>query len=274
MYFLRLLGKAFRLWFRRGADESAAALAYFMPFALTPLIILSITIVGFIYGTERVMLMLVRWGNAIDPGVTDLISSSVENFDSIATHYYWPLIGFVFLSIMIYITLNSLMVGFHKLWEVERYGWRNFLSRMWRITLFIGVIQGYLVATIILDDTFSFAASLTGLTIWPVLSFFTGLLLTILLLSIAYGLLALQAPSFSGRFMGAAVAGLFLLFSRELVAFHFTTAPVQTLFGAAGLLITLLVWVYVAAGIILYGAAFARVYDEARSSRTGLPLNR
>jgi membrane protein len=273
MYFLRLFGKAFRLWFRRGADESAAALAYFMPFALTPLIILSISIVGLIYGVERVTAMLIRWGNAIDPGVTDLVSSSVENFDAVATHYYWPLIGFVFLSVMIYITLNSLMVGFHKLWEVERYGWRNFLSRMWRITLFIGVVQCYLVGTIILEDTFAFASSVTGLTMWPVLSFFTGLLLTILLLSIAYGLLALQAPSFSGRFMGAAVAGLFLLFSRELVALHFTTAPVQTLFGAAGLLITLLVWVYVAAGIILYGAAFARVYDEARGGRTGLPNN-
>jgi membrane protein len=274
MYFLRLLGNAFRLWFRRGADESAAALAYFMPFALTPLIILSISIVGLIYGAERVTAMLIRWGNAIDPGVTDLVSSSVENFDAVATHYYWPVIGFVFLSIMIYITLNSLIVGFHKLWEVERYGWRNFLSRMWRITLFIGVIQCYLVGTIILEDTFAFAASVTGLTVWPVLSFFTGLLLTILLLSVAYGLLALQSPSFSGRFVGAAVAGLFLLFSRELVALHFTTAPVQTLFGAAGLLIALLVWVYVAAGIILYGAAFARVYDEARGGRTGLPSNR
>ncbi|MCU0678731.1 MAG: YihY/virulence factor BrkB family protein [Candidatus Pacebacteria bacterium] len=267
MYFLRLLGQAFRLWFRRGADESAAALAYFMPFALTPLIILSISIVGIIYGVERVTAMLVRWGNSIDPGVTDLVSSSVENFDAVATHYYWPMIGFVFLSIMIYITLNSLMVGFHKLWEVESYGWRNFLSRLWRITLFIGVLQCYLVGIIILEDTLAFAASVTGLTLWPILSFFTGLLLTILLLSIAYGLLALRAPSFSGRFVGAAVAGLFLLFSRELVAFHFTTAPVQTLFGAAGLLITLLVWVYVAAGIILYGAAFARVFDEARGLR-------
>lgn len=274
MYFLRLLGRAFVLWFRRGADESAAALAYFMPFALTPLIILSISIVGFLYGAERVTAMLVRWGNAIDPGVTDLVYNSVQNFDSVATHYYWPIIGFVFLSFMIYITLNSLMVGLHKLWEIEIYGWRSYISRLGRITLFIGVLQGYLVSVMLLEDTLAYATSLTGWTLWPVLNFLASFLLTMLLLTIAYGLLSLRAPSFTGRFVGAAVAGLFLLFSRELVAFHFTTAPVQTLFGAAGLLITLLVWVYVAAGIILYGAAFARVYDEATGKRNTLPQNR
>ena len=264
MYFLRLLGRAFVLWFRRGADESAAALAYFMPFALTPLIILSISIVGLMYGAERITNMLIRWGNAIDPGVTDLVYSAVTNFDSVATHYYLPIIGLVFLSIMIYITLNSLTTGFHKMWGVEVYGWRSYISRLGRMTLFILVVQCYFVALMLLEDILAFAFSVTGGTIWPLLSFMTRFLLTMLLLTIAYGLLALRAPSFSGRFLGAAVAGLFLLFSRELVAFHFATAPVQTLFGAAGLLITLLVWVYVAASIILYGAAFARVYDEAR----------
>jgi membrane protein len=216
------------------------------------------------YGVERITNMLIRWGNAIDPGVTDLVYSAVTNFDSVATHYYWPVVGLVFLSIMIFITLNSLITGFHKLWGIEIYGWRSYLSRIWRMTLFIGVIQCYLVTIMIFEDTFAFADSLIGSSLWSILSFFATFLLTMLLLTIAYGLLAHRAPSFSGRFLGAAVAGLFLLFSRELVAFHFATAPVQTLFGAAGLLITLLVWVYVAASIILYGAAFARVYDEVR----------
>ncbi len=264
MSFVRLFSRALLLWFRRGGDEAAAALAYFTPFALTPLIIFSITIVGFIFGTERVVAMLLRWGNSIDVGVADLVYSSVQNFDSIATHYYWPLIGFVFLSIMIFITLNSLTTGLHRLWDIEIYGWRSYLSRFWRITVFIGVIQCYLVTIIILSNMIVFASKIVAGPWWGFVSFTVGFLATTLLLAIAYGLLALRAPSFSGRFIGAAVAGLLLLFSRELVEFHFSTAPVQSLFGAAGLLITLLVWVYVGASIILYGAAFARVYDDAR----------
>ncbi len=264
MYFLRLLGRAASLWFRRDADQHAAALAYFTPFALTPLIIFSISIVGFIFSAERIIEILLRWGNRIDPGITDLMYSSVQNFDAIATHYYWPIIGAAFLTIMIYITLNSLIAGLHKVFEVEVGGWRSYLSRLWRITVFIFVIQCYLVFVIILGEVMTYVSNLTGWGVWLFVSFFMSFLSTMLLLAIAYGLLSLRAPSFPARFMGASVAGILLLFSRELVELHFTTAPVQTIFGAAGLLISLLVWVYVAAGVILYGAAFARVFDEAR----------
>ncbi len=264
MYFLRLLGRAAGLWFRRDADQHAAALAYFTPFALTPLIIFSISIVGFIFGADRITEILLRWGNAIDPGVADLLYSSVENFDTIATHYYWPIIGAAFLTVMIYITLNSLIAGLHKVFDVEITGWRSYLSRLWRITVFIFVIQCYLVCVIILGEAVSYISEVTGWGVWSLVAFFMSFLLTMLLLAIAYGLLSLRAPSFPARFMGASVAGILLLFSRELVELHFTTAPVQTIFGAAGLLISLLVWVYVSAGIILYGAAFARVFDEAR----------
>ncbi len=265
--FFSLCGRAARLWIRSEADQHAAALAYFTPFALTPLIIVSISIVGLAYGAERVVGMLLGWGNNIDPAVTHLIYSSVQNFDVVKTHYYWPIIGFAFLSIMIIIALNSLSLGLHKLWGVDARGWANYIGRFFRILFFVFILQMYLVGMILLADTFSFVSNITNWTIWPFVIFFASFLATMLLLTLAYGVLVQRAPSFSARFLGASMAGLLLLFSRELVALHFATAPVQTLFGAAGLLIVLLVWVYVVACLVLYGAAFAAVYDEARKAR-------
>ncbi len=262
MSFLRFFLKSAVLWYRKEADNHAAALAYFTPFALTPLIIFSITIVGFLVGAERVVAMLLRWGNAIDPGVTELLYASVQNFDSLETHFVLPIVGLVFLSIMIFVALNSLTIGLHKMWDVDATGWRNFFRRLWRIALFIFILQAYLVFIILLGDTLAYVSTFTGWTLWPLVNFIVFFLCTMVLLAIAYGMLALKAPSFAGRFVGAAVAGFLLLFSRELVALHFTTAPVQSLFGAAGLLIVLLVWVYVSAVVIFYGAACAQVYDS------------
>ncbi|MFM2424008.1 MAG: hypothetical protein RLZZ70_397 [Candidatus Parcubacteria bacterium] len=262
--FLRLFTKAARLWIRRDADQHAAALAYFTPFALTPLIIISISIVGLIYGADRVIAMLLRWGNAIDPGVTNLLYYSVENFGLITDHYYLPIFGLLFVSIMIFITLGSLVSGLHKMWSVEVTGWRSYVARLGRIAVFIVVLQAYLVTILMVADTFTAVALFTTWGGFVYVRFIIAFVLTMLLLTFAYGTLALRSPSFQARFVGAAVAGLMLLFSRELVTLHFTTAPVQSLFGAAGLLITLLVWVYVAASIILYGAAFAKVYEDER----------
>lgn len=262
MSFLRFFVTSARLWSRKEADQHAAALAYFTPFALTPLIIFSVTIVGFIVGAERVIAMLLRWGNAIDPGVTNLLVESVANFDDFATRYVLPLVGLAFLSIMIFVAINSLTAGLHKMWGVEAHGWRNYLRRLVRISLFVLILQAYLVFIIILGDTLAYLSGVAGGPLWPIIGSLITFLSTMVLLAIAYGLLALRAPSFAGRFVGAAVAGFVLLFSRELVGLHFTTAPVQSLFGAAGLLIVLLVWVYVGAVAILYGAACAYVYDS------------
>ncbi len=261
MSFIRFFWRAACLWYRREADNHAAALAYFTPFALTPLIIFSITIVGFLVGVDRVTAILLRWGNAIDPGVTELLYTSVQNFDMLESHYFAPLFGMVFLSVMIFITLNSVTAGLHKLWGFEASGWGFFFKRLFRSAVFICIIQAYLVFVILFGDTLEYFKVLTGWAWLSLVGFIVTFISTMLLLAIAYGLLALKAPSFAGRFAGAAVAGFLLLFSRELVALHFTTAPVQSLFGAAGLLIALLVWVYVCAIIIFYGAACAAVYD-------------
>ncbi len=268
MNFFRLLGRAASLWFHKDADQHAAALAYFTPFALTPLIIFSITIVGIIMGTERVTAMLLRWGNEIDTGVTDLLYNSVQNFKSIEQHFLIPVIGLVFLSIMIFVALNSFMIALHRIWDVEVHGFSGYFSRILRIAAVVLVVQAYLVFLMLMDDTVAYLTWVNTTWWWAFFEYVVTFVFTMALLALSYGLLSLQCPPYGARFAGAAVAGILLLFSREIVDFHFSTAPVQSLFGAAGLLITLLVWVYVSAGIILFGAAFARVYAEEHQDNT------
>ncbi len=133
---------------------------------------------------------------------------------------------------------------------------------MGRIALTIGLLEAYLVAFIFLSSSLAVAGNFVDLLASSYVRMLTGFVSTVLLVAVIYGLLPLRAPSFQSRAAGAVIASILLLFARALVEIHFKTAPVQSLFGAAGLLISLLVWVYVSAGILLYGAAFARAYEE------------
>lgn len=262
MSFLRFFGRSFLLWYRQEAGHQAAALAYFTPFAITPLIIFTITIVGFIVGTEQVVAMLLRWGNAIDPGITNLLYHSVQQYNSLQPRYFLPVVSLVFLTVMIFVTFNSLTMSLHKMWGINRHGWRASLSRLSRIALFVALLQVYLVSIIIFGEFLNYI-EVAGNFAWPS---FVGAAATfcsaIFVIALGYGVLAHQAPRFTARFVGATVTCVLFLFSRELVALNFSTMPSQDLFGAAGLLISLLVWVYVWAAIILYGAACAYVYDQ------------
>jgi len=267
MHFLHFFIKAAKRWHTRDAEQRAAALAYFTPFALSPLIIFSITIVGVVLGSQHVIDMLIVWGKKIDPGVTGLVYDAVLNFNienNLQTHYFFPVVGLLFLLLMVFVALNSFTAGLHALWDIRVTGVRSMLKRLWRSAIFILVFQLYLITMILVADAFTLAVGITGME-WVGAGFrVVSVLGTMFLLTFAYGILPLYAPSYTARLAGALVATTLLLFARELVALYFTTASVASLFGAAGLLISLLVWVYVAAAIMLYGAACAFVYDQDR----------
>ena len=64
--------------------------------------------------------------------------------------------------------------------------------------------------------------------------------------------------------LGAALtAGLFLVGKYALGLYLGSGAP-GSAYGAAGSLITMLIWIYYAAQIVLFGAEFTRVYAQAR----------
>ncbi len=267
MQFLRLLSRAVGLWFSREADIHAAALAYFMPFALPPLVLLSITIVGLLIGVDEVSALLISWGNSIDPEITALLDSSVRNFSTITTAYVIPIIAVLFFSTMIIVSLNLVSSALHKIWNIENASWKTLAARTVRSFLFVLLLQAYLVWIILLNRTITFIGHIPigqlVSELYPILLFIS----TVLLITISYGLLPTKAPRFKARLYGALVASVMFFFTRELVALHTSTSPISDVFGAAGLLIVLLVWIYLSASIVLYGAAFAGVYDEERRKR-------
>ena len=262
MKFLHLLIEATKLWFRKGAEQYAAALSYFIPFALAPLLLISITLVGVIIGRQDVIALLKRWGEMIDPALPEFMTMTIANFEVLTTTYTLPLFALLFFSVMILFALNSLSSGLQKLWEVERFGAKNLFWRSGRSILFVLLFQVYLVITILSNNFFLNATETSGLTLFTVLAQVMFFISTTLLIALGFGLLPLTAPSFKARLYGAVVATTLFLFTRTLVALHVATSPSPDIYGAAGLIFILLIWVYISACIIYYGASFAYVYEK------------
>ncbi len=262
MNFFRLLSRSLKVWMAGGAEQHAAALAYFTPFALAPLLLISITLVGLIIGRADVIALLLRWGGLIDPALPIFMQTSLANFEVLTTSYTVPIFALLFFSIMILFALNSLSSGFQHLWSVSKPGVKNIIRRSGRSILFVLVFQMYLVATIMCENIFASATEYSGLFVFQILSPLVFFMFTTLLIAIGYGLLPLESPRFKARLYGAAVATILFLFTRTLVALHVATSPSPDIYGAAGLVFVLLIWIYMSACIIYYGAAFAYVYEN------------
>jgi membrane protein len=80
--------------------------------------------------------------------------------------------------------------------------------------------------------------------------------------AILYRFLASSAPSWQACITGASIASVLFVISKSTINVYITNLSGLNLYGAAGLILVLLIWIYVLASIIYYGAAVAHIYDR------------
>lgn len=265
MIFFQLLFSAGKLWFQKEADQYAAALAYFVPFALTPLLLISVTWVGLLVGVDRLILFLSNWGATIDPELPNIMTNALVQLETRSDEFTIPLLAVLFFSLMILVALNSLTAGIHKLWGVNRSGFKFFLSRYSRAILGIILIQFYFVSLIIISGFVTWAQVIIPTTVELIIQLAGFLFTTVVFLAFAYKLLPVATLPFKACFYGGLVAGFLFLGVRTFVNVHLITAPSVTLYGAASIVIILLIWFYAVGSIILFGASFAKVYNDSQN---------
>lgn len=258
-HFTVLYAAALR-WYDRDASLHAAALAYYTPFALTPLIFVSVSVLGIFYGADYAADILRLWGGMLGADIVNLLALASDNLREATPGPGLSIIGGVFFFSMVVIAFNAVTSGFHHLWEVPHSGLQGWLRKCWRSLVFVVVLQAYLILMMAVD--WFFMDAYRGFV--PYVSVGISFLATTLLFYLMYSFLTLRSFSRQGTLAGAIVASLLLILTRNLVGLYVGTAAVPKLYDAAGLIIALLIWIYAAAAIIYYGACVVYEYDRLK----------
>ncbi len=258
MNFLLLLYRAAVLWFERGAGNYAAAFSYYAPLALIPLLLFTVSVVSFFYGQTFTQQVFADWGAVLGTDLVELIRAALVKLNLETQTARLPIVAVFFFLGFYLVAINVLSEGFHKLWGNEVTGLRAFVKRSLRAVWFLFILQAYLIFIIGLE--FFIAPTLFGpYAILISATFFASTTVFFILL---YRILVLDAPSWAGCFAGATVSSMLFILIKSLVDLYIATTPVLTLYGAANLILILLVWIYILAALIFYGAAVAGLYDK------------
>lgn len=260
-YLIDNIKNAALLWYDKDSDYSAAVVSYYSLFATVPLILLSVTMVSWLYDKQLVVETLYKWGSVFPPELVELLHMAVVNLQDLSIHWHVPFIGILFFSSMVIVFFNSVASGLHQQWSLSHRGVRGWIHKTERSLLFTVVFEFYLVAVIGFD---LMVASLSDSFGWvmAVLSIVFFVLTTTVLFALAYHILPQESPSLRSRIIGAFLASLTLAVVRSLVTMYIAITPVPGLYGAAGVLFILLLWAYVFACVFYFGAAFAHVYSN------------
>jgi membrane protein len=254
----------------------AAALAYYTVFALPPLLILLITVVGVFWDPADVQRSLEEQFSSLvgDQGgraIRDMLAS-VERPGAGG-----PITTGLGIGALLFGAIGAFMQlqgALNRAWEVKpdpkQGGVRRFIAK--RI-LSAGMI---LAVAFLLLVSFAVSALIsalgTSMTFIPppalhALDLATSFAVITTLFAAIYKILPDAEVAWGDVWLGALVTSLLFVVGKFAIGFYLGRSTPGDAFGAAGALAVILVWIYYAGMIVLFGAEFTQAWAERRGAR-------
>jgi membrane protein len=256
------------------APQLAAAIAYHALFALAPLAVAVIAIGGLVFGSETMMQEATRFvGNAFGASSAETLKSIIASASAVPTTNVWATAGGgVLVLVGSARAFMQLQNGLNVVWGVRirsRTSWyRVVLLRMLPFTLIVAgalIVAGVVIADALLGwalDAGIVASGIPGLggyvrsAVW--------VLGSLAVIAYAYKVLPDARIRWQEVWLGSAITTALLALAtlgfREYVA----RIGVGSALGVAGTPVVLIMWVYLASQIVLFGAEITQVVAHRR----------
>ena len=258
-------------WVEAEPFQLAAALSYYTLFSLAPLLLIAIGVAGFVFGREAAQNQIVETlqgmiGQDSAQTVQEMIQTSN---DKPKTGMLSTIIGFVALLFGAGGVVGQLQTSLNKMWEVTpKPGqgiWGFLRQRFFSFAMVLAIgflLLVSLVVTAVLSSFTSMLSSFLGDATF--IAHAIDILVSFGFVTLLFALIYKYVPDVEIQWrdvwIGAALTSILFTIGKYLIGLYLGTSGVSSAFGAAGSLITILVWVYYSSLIFFLGAEFTRVY--------------
>jgi membrane protein len=270
-----------RTWSAFMGDDcmtQGAAMAYYTVFSLAPLLLLIVSLAGLVFGREAVQ-------NQIAGQISGLIGAdAATQVEAMLAHQSRNPSGGIIGTAVSILTLlfgatgafAALQDALNKAWHVQpdpaKGGIRTFLTkRIWSFGMILGVV-------FLLVASLAVSAALAAVTTWlggylpqglsggvaHTLSFVVSLAVITALFAVILKVLPDGRVAWRDAWIGGAVTSILFTIGKTALAFYLGKAAPGSAYGAAGSLVLIVLWLYYASLILLFGAEFTKVWAAAQ----------
>lgn len=270
---INLLYQTVNNWIDDGALMLSAALAYYSVFSLAPLLIIAVSIAGLVFGEDAVRGQLEE---QLKHYVGDRVASSVQGLVQSAARpeqgWFNAITGFVILLVGASSVFAQLKEALNIIWGVTETRWSGVMDFIVTRLLSFGMVLviGFLLLTSLMLTTVISALSKyvsyffgMPMEVWGAVGLGTSLLLVILLFAIIFKVLPDVPVRWKDVWVAAILTGILFEIGKYGLSYYLGRESVTSSYGAAGSLVLLLLWVYYASCLLLFGAEFAQVYSRS-----------
>jgi membrane protein len=266
-----LLKDTYDEWDRDNATTLAAALAYYLAFALAPTLVLIIAVLGFVVGNGAVKhAVLLRVTDLMGPQGAAFVAQLIESAQRPGNSIPATIVSVVTILVSATGIVAEIQRSMDLIWNVPPRPslgvWGALKTRAQGLWLVLGgglLLLGTMVASTILG---AFEHRFAGLPGLRVLAHVSELTLSFSFLTALFMLIYKLIPrvliAWKDAFAGAMMTAFLFSVGKTLLAFYFAHSATASSYGAAGSFAVFLAWVYYSAQIFFFGAELAQVYGE------------
>jgi len=277
--FVVFLREVLAEWQRDRALMLGAALAYYTLFALAPLLVLVIAVAGLALGRAAAQGEIVaQIEGLMGPDGAKMIEGMIVRASRPASGVVATLVSLGTMLLGASGVFGQLQTALDQIFEAESHSrrGRGVRAAVRQRLAYFGMILGIgflLLVSLVLSAALAAVHDLLAAhlpiasRVLPPLNFGLSLAVVSGLFALIYKLLPDVELAWRDVWLGSACTAVLFTVGKSLIGIYLGRAGATSVYGAAGSLVLVLLWIYYSAQILLLGAEFTEVYSRRYGSR-------
>ena len=265
-------------WHADRAPRLGAALAFYTLFSLAPLLVVIIAIAALAFGRDIASAELVQQIEIIiGADAARVIQATIENTSSPRSGIAATVIGLATMLFGTTVVFSELRDALNTIWKVTPKSQRSMaIGIIWDRFLAFGMVLGIsvlLLLSILANAMLKailpiFGTMLPSHVNWlQTVNLGFSFVIVILLFTMVYKVLPEVEIAWEEVLIGALVTAVLFMIGKFLIELYLRYSTTAVVYGAAGSLVVLLIWIYYSAQIVYFGAEFTKVYAKYRGHK-------
>jgi membrane protein len=268
-----LFEHAGQAWLADNAPSMGAALAFYSAFSLAPLLIIASAVAGVVFGATQARSAVVeQFKELIGPVGAEAVERLLNATAHIGTGVVATLIGIVLLLVGASSVVIELQNDLNRIWRAPKRDRSGYTTLIRTRLLAFGLILGFgflLLVSLVISVSLSALVQHSRMFAQQgLLLHALNTLLSIGAYSVLFAMLFKFLPNVSMNWRdvwrGALVTAVLFSLGQLAIGFYLGRSATTSAYAAAASLLVLLMWLYYAAQIFLFGAEFTWVYAQRR----------
>jgi membrane protein len=275
---LKIAWTAAKSWKTDNAFKHAASVSFYTLFSLAPVLVIALSVAALFLGKEAAAKQLQEQVTAlVGPASGEMIKSAIEASSTRKESKIATAIGIGLLIFGATTVFAQLQESMNQIWDVRskprKHGWLVLIGHRLLSFAMVLTIGFLLLVSLVLTTAITHALGYVrgGALDSPGLMQAADLSVGLVVITILFALLFKVLPDVQLRWRDVAISAVVtaVLFTggRYLIAFYLSHSTVASVYGAAGSLVALLIWIYYSCAILFYGVEFTRAYRQAHRLR-------